>query len=134
MRRIMRRMWVLTMLAVSVTAVAIGCENSQQTDESLRVPPPTYAADEPEPIDASDGQTGDDQAQPLPEAPAAGPEPIDAQSDSGTTSTYTIRKGDTLWSLAEQFYGDGQRWVDIRRANPGLEPTNMAVGQEITLP
>ncbi|MEM6551614.1 MAG: LysM peptidoglycan-binding domain-containing protein [Planctomycetota bacterium] len=48
--------------------------------------------------------------------------------------TYTIRKGDRLWKIAQQEYGDGQRWVDILEANPGLDPKRMTVGEEIVLP
>jgi len=47
---------------------------------------------------------------------------------------YTVHKGDTLWSIAVQYYGDGQRYRDIIKANPGLEPTKMYVGQQIILP
>ncbi|MEM6391944.1 MAG: LysM peptidoglycan-binding domain-containing protein [Planctomycetota bacterium] len=48
--------------------------------------------------------------------------------------TYTIRKGDRLWKIAQEEYGDGQRWVDILEANPGLNPERMTVGDEIVLP
>lgn len=30
---------------------------------------------------------------------------------------YTILLGDTLWSIAEKFYGDGSRWQEIYNAN-----------------
>ena len=49
-------------------------------------------------------------------------------------STYTIKKGDTLWRIATQHYGDGKKWHEIADANPGLNPTALRVGQTITLP
>ena len=49
-------------------------------------------------------------------------------------TTYTIKKGDTLWSIAKKYLGDGQRWRDIVAANPGLVPAKLRVGQKITLP
>jgi len=49
-------------------------------------------------------------------------------------TTYTIKKGDTLWSIAKKHLGDGQRWRDIVAANPGLAPAKLRVGQKITLP
>jgi hypothetical protein len=36
---------------------------------------------------------------------------------------YRVQGGETLWGLAERFYGAGRRWEDIARAN------NMAPGQ-----
>lgn len=33
--------------------------------------------------------------------------------------THTVATGDTLWDLAEQFYGDGFQWQKIANANPG---------------
>ncbi len=66
-------------------------------------------------------------AEPKPESPSD-PEPNEE-------STYTIQKGDTLWSIAESHYGDGSRWKDILEANPEIEdPKNLREGQEIVLP
>lgn len=53
---------------------------------------------------------------------------------AGGGITHVIRKGDTLWSLARQYYGDPRRWTDIRDANPGLNPNAMRVGQQIVIP
>lgn len=45
-------------------------------------------------------------------------------NDKITGTTYTINKGDTLWSIAVRAYGDGYKWVAIAKANnltnPGL--------------
>ncbi|MCJ7543685.1 MAG: LysM peptidoglycan-binding domain-containing protein [Phycisphaerae bacterium] len=49
-------------------------------------------------------------------------------------NTYTVQKGDTLWSIAQRFLGDGQRWREIVDVNPGLEPAKLKVGQVIVLP
>lgn len=48
--------------------------------------------------------------------------------------SYTVQRGDTLWSIATRHYGSGKRWRDIVGANPGLVPEQMAVGQAIRLP
>ncbi len=32
-------------------------------------------------------------------------------------STYTVERGDTLWEIAEGFYGDGARWREILNLN-----------------
>jgi len=53
-----------------------------------------------------------------------------------TSETYKIRHGDTLWSLAVRFYGDGKRYRDILAANrtsiPNVE--DIAIGTTIVLP
>lgn len=30
---------------------------------------------------------------------------------------YTVKKGDTLWSIAKKFLGDGNRYKEIQKAN-----------------
>ena len=47
---------------------------------------------------------------------------------------YTVARGDNLWDIAEQFYGDGAAWKKISEANPGLRPRALPVGREITIP
>lgn len=55
-----------------------------------------------------------------PSAPVAPPAP------SGGGQTYTIQSGDTLWGVAERFYGEGTRYMEIfnassfRSGNPNL--------------
>ena len=49
-------------------------------------------------------------------------------------TTYTIKKKDTLWSIAARHLGDGQRYRDIIAANPGLDAKKLAVGKVIKLP
>ena len=44
---------------------------------------------------------------------------------------YTIRKGDTLYSIARQ---NGIEWYDILEANSWLDPLDLPVGQSILIP
>jgi len=44
---------------------------------------------------------------------------------------YTIRAGDTFWLLAQRF---GTTVEAIQRANPGLNPRNLQIGQRICIP
>jgi len=49
-------------------------------------------------------------------------------------STYTIKKKDTLWSIATRYLGGGKRWPEIVAANPGLDPKKLRIGQTIKIP
>lgn len=48
--------------------------------------------------------------------------------------THTLAKGETLSSIALAFYGDADKWRDIAKANPGLNPNRIKTGQVIRLP
>jgi nucleoid-associated protein YgaU len=51
-----------------------------------------------------------------------------------TPTTYVVRKGDTLWSIAERLLGNGKRWQEIVAANPGIEPHRLPVGKKLLIP
>lgn len=48
--------------------------------------------------------------------------------------TYVIRKGDTLRSIANRFYGDPSVWPQIAKANGIKAPNNLKPGRKIKLP
>ena len=48
--------------------------------------------------------------------------------------TYTIKKGDTLYSIAKKFYGDADRWKVIAKANDIKDPRKLKVGKVIKIP
>lgn len=37
-----------------------------------------------------------------------------------TSSTYTIKSGDTLWGISQKFYGAGSKWTTIYQANKDI--------------
>ncbi|MEE2681239.1 MAG: LysM peptidoglycan-binding domain-containing protein [Planctomycetota bacterium] len=65
----------------------------------------------------------------VPQAPSR---PARPSSDTGTT--YRVASGDTLSSIAKQWFGAESDWPRIVAANPGLEPDRLRIGQELTLP
>jgi len=48
-------------------------------------------------------------------------------------SEHTVAQGETLWSIAEDSFGSGYNWVDIKSAN-NLESDAIEVGQKLTIP
>lgn len=63
----------------------------------------------------------------LPPPPAPG-----AAADAGRE--YVVKSGDTLEAIARAQMGDGQKWKSIVAANPGINPTNLKIGQKIRIP
>ncbi|MEK7185995.1 MAG: LysM peptidoglycan-binding domain-containing protein [Patescibacteria group bacterium] len=48
--------------------------------------------------------------------------------------TYTVKAGDTLWSIAESSYKSGYNWVDIAKENKILDANIIAEGSKIMIP
>lgn len=63
----------------------------------------------------SDNEQGDNQ------------EPVDGEE-------YTVQQGDTLWSIAQEQYGDGDNWQEIADANNLDNPIDLEVGTNLVLP
>lgn len=53
---------------------------------------------------------------------------------TGQAETYIVESGDTLQTIAEQFYGDVSLDDLIMEENGITDPTSLAVGQELTIP
>jgi nucleoid-associated protein YgaU len=64
------------------------------------------------------------------ERPAATPLP---RGTSAASKQYTVAEGESLWSIAEEQYGDGYLWTKLLAANPGIDEL-VKVGQVINLP
>lgn len=47
--------------------------------------------------------------------------------------TYTVKSGDTLWSIAKYYTGVGSRYTELKAAN-NLTGSSISVGQELILP
>ena len=123
-------------MALSVAFLgAAGCETDRGPRPDLStVPPPTPAE---EPFEPAGGDAGEEFAYANAEADA-GPVPIEAEAGGarggGGSRTYIVQRGDTLWSIANRELGDGQRWRDIRDANPTIDADNLPIGAELRLP
>jgi 5'-nucleotidase len=124
--------YVFGMMALA--AMAGGCESSNK-QASNRAPlrpavvdisptPPVYTA----PVQPIQPVTA---VQPVePAAPAA----FNSTPALAGGGSYTVKKGDTLYKIAREHYGDGKQWQKIASANPGLSPSSLKVGQKIAIP
>lgn len=48
--------------------------------------------------------------------------------------THIVRKDETLWSIAEEYYGSGPMYKKIVEANPGIDPHGIKPGQVVIVP
>ena len=126
--------YFFTMLAM---LAAVGCakKGADATKSSsaldISTPPPAMAyqpAPAPAPVPAAQPVIYDT-------APTVTATPAPAPSAGGVSgTTYTVQKGDTLYGIARQKYGDGKQWQKIAAANPGVSPSSLKVGQTLVLP
>ena len=73
-----------------------------------------------------DWVNGEEESTPsLPENPQTPP--------SGENFVHTVKKGDTLWKLAQQYLGDGSRYPEIMEMN-ALSGTTLYPGMQLKIP
>jgi len=94
--------------------------------------PPPAAAEAPEPAGEAVPGAAEEPAPPAPEpAAAAAPPP---PPPPPAPRTYTVVSGDTLWAIAERFYGDGSKYQVIADASGVSNPDLIHPGQVLTIP
>jgi nucleoid-associated protein YgaU len=51
-------------------------------------------------------------------------------------TTYTVKKGDTLWTISKKFYNSGKNWKKIQEANKDILPTpeKLKAGMNLKIP
>jgi 5'-nucleotidase len=84
--------------------------------------------------DASDASYAAAPANPTPTRKVSSSARATKASASGGGSKYTVKKGDSLWTIAVAKYGNGNKWKSIAAANPKIDPNHVRAGQTITLP
>ena len=128
------------LLLAALAIVAGGCANKKKavnasvTDINVApVPPkePEYAYGAPL---GGAALTATPSTPPYYAAPAVTQTPSATGAAATAGGSYTVKKGDTLFSIAKATYGSGNQWQRIVSANPGLSPSTLKAGQTITLP
>jgi len=59
-----------------------------------------------------------------------------AEDQFDATQYYIVKKGDTLWKIAENYYGDGKLYKKIFEANADIlkNPDVIQIGQKLKIP
>lgn len=58
----------------------------------------------------------------------------EAMAQQTKETTYTVKSGDTLWSIARKFYGDGSLYPKLAACNGIKNPNLIYVGQVLKIP
>ena len=101
---------------------------STHTETDAAPPPEPAAAPESAPESGTgDGPVVEATEEAFEEATPEPPAPEPAR-------TYTVVSGDTLWAIAERFYGDGNKYQVIADASGVPNPDLIYPGQQLTIP
>ena len=112
-------------LAAPVGAPAAGLSFSVEPTPTVRTRPPPVSPSRPA------------VATPVRVAPAPSqPTPSPAASHATVARKHTVRQGDTLSKLAQQYYNNRAKWRDIYSANRNVmkNETDLKVGMELKIP
>jgi nucleoid-associated protein YgaU len=125
--------YALPTLALALTAAA-GCSSPNKTS-SVGIPTNTSVTDisplPPAPMQASAPISP--MAQVNSQQPVTTVGMIGNVSSSQGGSSYTVQKGDTLFKIAREHYGEASAWHKIAAANPGSADI-IKPGQKLILP
>ncbi|HRK31988.1 MAG TPA: LysM peptidoglycan-binding domain-containing protein [Tepidisphaeraceae bacterium] len=121
--------------AMIAAGAFVGCTRKTTNASALDIsePTPVYTAPQatsPQPV----AQQVIYDTAPAPQYQQASYAPAPSQTAVAGGSSYTVKKGDTLFSIAKARYGNGNQWQRIAQANPGLSPQTLKAGQTIAIP
>ncbi len=71
---------------------------------------------------------------PVPNAPVPPTPTPEPPKGTPAQAQYTVKKGDTLWAIAQRFYGAGQSYPRIATANNIKDVNRIYPGQVLTIP
>jgi nucleoid-associated protein YgaU len=121
-------------IGMILAAAAAGCSNTgKKTANSTITEPltPAPVAYTPAPQPYTPPPTA---AQPVVYDSTPAPMQASAAPAVAGSGNYTVKKGDTLFSIAKSRYGNGNQYTKIVAANPGLSPQSLKAGQTINIP
>ncbi|MRG56478.1 LysM peptidoglycan-binding domain-containing protein [Phyllobacterium sp. SYP-B3895] len=74
---------------------------------------------------------------PAPPVTQKAPEPAKPAAQSAANhhpDSYTIKRGDNFWEIAEEIYGKGIEWKKLAGANPEMKPMKLPIGAQMKVP
>lgn len=126
--------------AALLVAAFVGCNQpGKQTPVNPQpLPSDLAAASEPAPVPT---RVGPEPTYPKPIPPKPTPTPVVTPKPTPTPTsaaggkTYTVQKGDTLFSIARKLYSDEKRVKDIKALNPDVKNFDvLSAGQVLKVP
>lgn len=105
-----------------IAALEAQVDALSEENEDLREHIDALSAGQQPPPPPDDEETGED-------AEAEG-----SDGEAAATRTYIVQSGDTLTTIAREFYNDSTQWEVIAEANGLTRDTPLTVGQELVIP
>lgn len=62
------------------------------------------------------------------------PSSLGSSTQVSLPTTYTVVRGDSLSKIAQKFYGDSEKWVEISKANKLAKPSVIHTGNVLSIP
>ncbi len=94
--------------------------------EPTAPPQPEPVMVEPEPIVVM--------PEPVVRQPVVQPEPVVAPVPAPAEQIHVVVKDDSLWKIAQRYYGKGTMWRVIADANGITDPKRLRIGQKLVIP
>lgn len=126
----------LAIVIVAMLVMPAGCKRQPKGPKTLALESPLRPLGSLTPVAAPAPGRAPAAAPSRPPAPVAvEPAPATLRPPAPpSTRMHVVRKGDTLWSIAKRYLGDGKQWPRLVKANPGLDPQKLHVGQTLKVP
>jgi len=140
----MRALTLLVLVAVA-SMLVVGCGPKKEELPPLE----PAAAEAPAPVAVPGAGAGKTPVavETMPPPPVARPRPLTpvkvpaettppAPADAAAGQSYVMKAGDTLYTLAKRFYGNGNLWTRIFDANKDKikDPSHIPIGTTLTIP
>ncbi len=127
----MKRTWMMAAAVVAMLGLGMGCQKKTTEPVETGFDQDAHLGDVAPGRDSGDFSTGGDvmispPAQPAPSLGGA----------TGAGRIHVVQRGDTLYSLARQYYNDNSQWRRIYEANRNQigDPNVLKTGQKLIIP